>query len=510
MLVKPIWTVINSECVAAMEKMQPESIDAVVCDPPYDLLSGSRGGSGRSNESDVFGRHGAMNRGGFMGLKWDATGVAFDPDTWRAVLRLLKPGGHMLVMGGTRTYHRVTCAIEDAGFEIRDCMMFMYGSGFPKGLNIAKAIDKAARGVPQGGSDPTSLNHGNFKTQSTEGKRSETDYGRGFGAGPGQFMATIERYSEVRELVPEAQVWAGWNVALKPAYEPIVVARKPIDRRSVTSNVLAHGTGAINIDASRIGVSKDVPASPSRGQNGTSLAGSVDGSLRLETGKEDGHNPNVGRWPANILLAHSEDCVLVGSRLVKGDPRDTGNGVRPSGFVDTGAENGSGEPNAPVYGDSEVGVYECVEGCPIRLLDEQAGVKKSGTGAVKKASGNGYIPSAFGKENRAVGTPNVEYGDSGSVSRFFYTSKVSKKERGWGLDEPHTHPTAKPVDLMQYLVRMITPPGGCVLDPFMGSGTTLIAAMLEGFDSVGIDAEKEYAEVAQRRVEFWAANGPPK
>lgn len=421
----PIWTINEGECREVMRGMMAESFDSVCTDPPYEI--------------------------NFMGREWDNAGVAFDSDTWREVLRLLKPGGHLLAFGGTRTFHRLACAIEDAGFEIRDCVMYMYGSGFPKSLNISKALEKS-------GGDGSS--------------------------------------------------YEGFGTALKPAWEPVIVARKSLEKRSVASNVIAYGTGAIDIDGCRVGVGNDVPASVSRGDGGTSLSGSVDQSLRRETGMENGHNPNVGRWPANVILSHHEDCVLVGTRSVKRDQRDTGNGTRPGGFADVGSDSGDPEPNAAVYGDSEVDVYECVDDCPIRLLDEQT----SHLGRGGDLSGNEPSTQFSGAVYGDSGHRGIwqAYGDKGGASRFFYTSKVSKKERGWGLDDPHRHPTAKPVGLMRYLVRLVTPPGGCVLDPFAGSGSTLIGATLEGFDCVGIEQDPEYVEVARKRVAYWAENGGPK
>jgi DNA modification methylase len=350
--------VIHGDCIDVMESIDAASVDAIVTDPPYGL--------------------------GFMGKAWDELppGVAWA----EACLRVLKPGGHLLAFGGTRTYHRLACAVEDAGFEIRDSLIWLHGQGFPKSLNVGKALKQ-------------------------------------------------------RE---------GWGTALKPAHEPIVVARKPL-AGTVAQNVLEHGVGALNVDGCRIAATAaDVAEQRSRTGG---VMGVDDGRAIYGAGKRGPAGNELGRWPANVLLSHDDRC------------------------------NG-----------------ECFEGCPVAELDRQSGIQTSGV-AVRT---NGISDAGmFGFGNRGP-EPDVGYGDRGGASRFFYTAKASPSERSAGLDGRNIHPTCKPIDVMRWLVRLVAPPGGMVLDPFAGSGTTGCAAALEGTDFIGIEREAEYVELARARVAHWA------
>ena len=294
---------LHGDCLERLRELPDCSVDACVTDPPYGLS--------------------------FMGKAWDYDVPG--AEVWREVLRVLKPGGHLLAFAGTRTQHRMAVQIEDAGFEIRDLIAWVYGSGFPKSRNL------------------------------------DGD-------------------------------WQGWGTALKPALEPITVARKPLGG-TVAANVLRHGTGAINVDGCRVGDS-------------------------------------TGRWPANLIHDGSEDVVWC-------FPQTT-----PS-------------PSKPV----------------------------------RQGGGQGYKPGAeYGAARDGFG---VGYGDSGSAARFFYCAKASKADRG----VENVHPTVKPTELMRYLCRLVTPPGGVVLDPFMGSGSTGKAAVLEGFRFIGIEREAEYLEIARQRIQ---------
>jgi hypothetical protein len=417
----------------------------------------------------------------------------------RGAARVLKPGGHLLAFGGTRTYHRLTCAVEDAGFEVRDCLAWLYGSGFPKSLDVGKAIDKAAgaerevlgvreaAGYPDGG---TAVERNRVGTVGDA-------IGIEVAAGGVPLTAPA---------TPEAQAWDGWGTALKPAHEPIVVARKPL-AGTVAGNVLAHGTGALNVDGCRIGAG--------RGQQSVNAA---------------------GRWPANVVLSHADGCELVGYREVASDghhparrgasgygrhghhPESSGGGLR--GHEGLEERHARGEV---------VEAWECIEGCPVALLDAQA--PAAGAGAPVRGDEPSSVTSGiYGKfAGRLEGR---FYGDAGGASRFFYSAKASTAERNAGLDgmperlkptwssgeaSPGTfqaegtskaarnpHPTVKPVDVMRWLVRLVTPPGGLVLDPFAGSGTTGIAAVLEGFDFVGVERDPDYLPIARARVAWWA------
>ena len=390
------------------------SVDSIVTDPPYEL--------------------------GFMGKKWDNSGIAYSVELWTECLRVLKPGGHLLSFGGTRTWHRVAVAIEDAGFEVRDSIAWMYGSGFPKSLDVSKAINKTA-GVEY-----------EAKPASGVGFMNSSDDG---------YNTTLNQLSQVGESTPEAEQWQGWGTALKPAFEPIVVARKPLIG-TVAANVLEHGTGALNIDGSRIEGNKPSKPQPSLRPNGED-SGHALGSGGGRNGEMS--NNAQGRWPANVILD----------------------------------EYSAGE------------------------LDEQSGISKD-TARIAPPGGKTF----GGSEMKAQ--LGVHYGDRGGASRFFYCAKASKRDRNEGLEglpeteaqttsmagkgmplrqdgserrEPtkqNFHPTVKPTNLMRYLVKLVTPPNGTVLDPFTGSGSTGKAAILEGFDFIGIELTEEYLPIIEGRL----------
>ena len=364
---------LNGDCIEEMQKLIDDGVqvDSVVTDPPYHLQSIVKRFGKEGSAPAQEGTDGAFSRAskGFMGKEWDGGDIAFRPETWELAMKLLKPGGHILAFSASRNYHRMAVAIEDAGFEIRDQMMWLYGSGFPKSHNIGKGVDKKL------GND-------------TE--------------------------------------WEGWGTALKPAHEPIAVGRKPLSESSNVNNVLKHRTGGINIDGCRI---------------------------------------EGGRFPANVM--HDGSDVIVNQ------------------FPNT--KSGKLTPDMNI---------------------------KPSTGW-----------SGGSRSDRVKNTFN---GDEGSAARFFYCPKTSKSERHSNLDDhetsvgangnkwtdqdyrkgetkptterKNTHPTVKPVELMKYLCRLVTPKGGTVLDPFMGSGSTGMAAKDEGFDFIGIEKEEEYFKICESRI----------
>jgi site-specific DNA-methyltransferase (adenine-specific) len=376
---------INADCIAAMKEMHSNSVDSIVTDPPYEL--------------------------GFMGKSWDASGIAFSIEVWKEALRILKPGGHLIAFSGSRTYHRMAVAIEDAGFQIRDQIMWIYGSGFPKSHNLKDE-------------------------------------------------------------------WQGWGTALKPAHEPMVLARKPLIS-TVANNFLKFGVGGLNIDATRVAASAEDFAKLSKGVDAIRARGGVMENSWKNSSDLSNANPanELGRWPANVIHDGSDEVVAL--------------------FPDTGKSTG-GRIGKKTMGD---------------VTNVPAGEYEAG---------------------------DPGYGDSGSAARFFYCAKASKRDRNEGLeafeDKPlafsnqakaelargnvnfdggdskghgnkirhlkNHHPTVKPVMLMQYLVRLVTPPNGIVLDPFMGSGSTGKACAYEGFDFIGIDQSAEYVAIAQARIDF--------
>ena len=502
------WEIQCGDSRALLATVPDACVDAVVCDPPYDLTAVSRGGSARTNDSATpYGRHNLQGKG-FMGLQWDGTGIAFDPTFWAEVLRVLKPGGHLLAFGGTRTYHRMGCAVEDAGFEIRDSILqpswiedpvglvaWMHGQGFPKSLDVAKAMSKK-NGVKPLAVEPATLG-----------------------------MANNPQWNELnnRLVMPEpeglAAEWEGFGTALKPAWEPVIVARKPLVG-TVVENVLAHGTGALNIDGCRVG-------GPAYTQEEWNAKGAADLGESDHLGQKtkkgaqayaDGKIPVPdGRWPANVVLSHHESCIQVGQAKTKAITgtaagRMAGN-VVGTAYGDYAGSERAGEKTG--FGDADgnesVAVYACVPGCPVRELDGQTGESRSRKGIPRssKEPGVGWDMTATG----------AEYDDSGGASRFYYQAKPSRREKDLGCAEAgvppkyrkgdaekkdpyyNDHPTSKSVSLMRWLVRLVGgKPGSLILDPFAGGGTTGVACVLEGFSFAGIDREQPYVDIARARI----------
>jgi DNA modification methylase len=463
--------VVLGDCRDVLRTLADNSVDSVVTDPPYEI--------------------------GFMGRSWDGTGVAYDVTVWEECLRVLKPGGHILAFGGSRTWHRLAVAVEDAGFEIRDSIAWIYGSGFPKSLNVSKAIDKRggsgallakeigralrvareSRGMSKskadeifcdgttnwtwfegrpGGQRPPAPETfariveawpelGGLSEKVAEAEREVIGMGAAqcgqlekTGVCDGHFdngTLTVTHQLATAPSTAEAQQWSGWGTALKPAFEPVVVGRKPFGKGvTVAENVLAWGVGGLNIDASRIGTTKSVPASPAKANDSI-------GTFKMgdRHNRSSGFDPNTGRWPANVIL----DEVTAG------------------------------------------------------LVDEQSGVSVS---ANHLRNNNDFQSLAKGKENSHT---TFGHGDSGGASRFFYQAKASKRDRNEGLETPSTHPTVKPTQLMRYLIKLVTPPGGTVLDPFTGSGSTGKAALLDGYKFVGAELTAEYLPIIEGRLR-WA------
>lgn len=484
----------NGNMLDILEVIDKESIDSIVTDPPYEL--------------------------NFMGKGWDNSGIAFQYDTWRKCYEVLKPGGYLLAFGGSRTFHRIACTIEDAGFEIRDTIMWLYGSGFPKSMDISKQIDK------KGGNDYSKQFAKDLK-QARENRNLTMKYcddkycngstnwswyeGRKNGCRVPDYQTYLEIINEFpelekyRELIKEAErevigkkesgcfnsqekyrytigsskslevditipstdlakQWQGWGTALKPSFEPIIVARKPF-KGSLVDNVIEYGVGGINIDECRVGnevMKAQVSGKTSRAfqSEATTTAG----------GKGLDH---IGRFPANTILTYDEtdfDEVCGGFPNTKSTPRTP---------------------------------------------------TKGGTDGLGQAT------------NFQRGSEISNFNDSGSASRYFYCAKASKKDRDEGLDNQeeakvndgrqtpidnpfqrgetprrNVHPTVKPTSLMQYLVRLVTPNGGVVLDPFNGSGSTGKAVMYENHERnknykyIGIELTEEYLPIAKARIEY--------
>lgn len=418
------------DCLKVLHQYASNSFDSMVTDPP----------SGIS----------------FMGAKWDADHGGRDLWIWymrrrfRAAFRVLKPGAHGLVWALPRTSHWTATALEDAGFEIRDVATHLFGQGFPKSLNVSKAIDKSAGAEREVIGTRVLTGNAALSTKEKGGT-----YGVGVGTAPAKEVPITAPATE------SAREWDGWGTALKPASEHWILVRKPLAEDTVAANVLAHRTGAINIDGSRIFT--DWSERPDSWKaSGHSAKPDAD-KIAAPPGTGINCHPQ-GRWPANVLLTHSDGCD-VSTVMVTHE-----------------------HPQAPSVGPVRSG--RCAPDCPIRLLDLQAGP----TGAhgrgdqVYEEKRNVYSPG--------LGARGAVERDTGTASRFFYCGKATKKDRGEGND----HPTVKPTELMRYWLRLITPPHGTVLDPFSGSGSTVRACALEGFSCVGIDLAEKNIEITRRRL----------
>ena len=494
------------DCRDVLKWLPDNSVDSVVTDPPYEL--------------------------GFMGKKWDNTGVAYDVTVWQECLRVLKPGGHILAFGGSRTWHRLAVAVEDAGFELRDSIAWIYGSGFPKSLDVSKAIDKSDAKVERRARDLrfTAWMRSTGMTAKQINELTDSNMGTHYLTDKEQptvptedmftllrpylpdvpedierlvFQRTVESQNFAKREItgqhktpaaaqqwmanyglpadltakqrkdiaatPEAKEWQGWGTALKPAFEPVVVGRKPLVG-TVAENVLQWGVGGLNIDGSRIGYASESDKDSAKPQGKTLKHKGWDSQSWLEETKPV---HTEGRWPANVIL----DEVSAG------------------------------------------------------LLDEQTGMLKSGERSPRIQKTDG--PARF---NFSASTVNSFAADSGGASRFFYVAKASKRDRNEGLEEleatsagdmvdrvegsagmdspragagrtsgaKNFHPTVKPTQLMRYLIKLVTPAGGVVLDPFTGSGSTGKAALLDGYGFIGAELTEEYLPIIEGRLR-WAA-----
>ena len=419
-----------------------ELFDGILCDPPYEL--------------------------GFMGKSWDSSGIAFDTEMWADLLKLLKPGGHLLAFSGSRTYHRMAVAIEDAGFEIRDMIEWVYGSGFPKSLNIAKQLDKMVSvetgSVP--GQKQTNVTLNGTKDQPSSWDNNEYGGGNAKCDKCGKWFISGSPCTCPKEKVEyktdEGRLFEGYGTALKPAHEPCVLARKPIEG-TVANNVLKHGTGGLNIDGSRINTKESLAGGSGRigGFAGKEQGGDVS-EYRVE-------GNSIGRFPANLIHDGSDEVEAV-------------------------------FPNS-----------------------------KSASNT-KSTSGNHFTAGNAGVATRTVYENGAPYaGETGSASRFFYCAKSSKGERNAGLEgfedriaggmqgradgslagnivmNKNHHPTVKPLSLTKYLATLIKPPtGGRLLVPFSGSGSEMIGALQAGWEYVeGVELTEEYIPIAEARIEYW-------
>lgn len=425
--------IINGNSEEILKAMESNSLDCLVTDPPYGMSNTSSEKVEQCLTAWLSGEDWSPKGKGFMGKDWDSWTPS--PKLWREVFRVLKPGAYGVVFASSRTQDLMSISLRLAGFEIRDTLMWLYGSGFPKSHNVALGIDKKLGHKNRGRAIPTASQYQASDTEEVNKLTSNS-------------VGAYESRSE------ESKPWIGYGSALKPAYEPIILIRKPLEG-TTAENVLKWGVGGMNIDATRVqyGDSENIDFSKIHEQKTASYEESGwTGHVAKVGAKIQTHKPS-GRWPANVIL--DEESALA--------------------------------------------------------VDEQSGIQKSGrAGNNSRAwgvAGKGQLSSSEnGVGWKANGSEG--YGDIGGASRFFYTTKASKKEKEAGLEVPdqgraNTHPTVKPLDLMRYLVRLVCPAGGTVLEPFLGSGSTLCACALEKVDAVGIELDSDYVEIAKSRIAHW-------
>lgn len=411
----------HGDAVEALKLIPSGSVDALVTDPPAGIgFMGKEWDDFRRqrNPNDA-GRNSVMGRISRSGPEYGRRDRQHFIEYLAGILaecrRAMKPGAYGWVWAIPRTAHWTATACEDAGFAVRDVLVHVFGTGFPK----SRAL-------------------------------------------------------------------------LKPASEHWILIKAPGELQE------------LRIEENKIGTEKRVPGSLPQQNHGTNGAW----GFNAKSADDDGQNPNLGRWPANFALSHSDECELVGTRQVKGDKRLPQGGKREGGFADVGADKGDGKPCGPLYGDSEVENYCCADDCPVKMLDEQSGITKS--------SASGYNWGKSKQDNTTHVIKNIKsgihFGDSGGASRFFYQAKPSTKERSAGLPDGsrNTHTTVKSIVLMRHLISLIAAPGATVLDPFTGSGSTGIASLKQGCRFIGIEREAEYVEIARQRVYAASQKGTPE
>lgn len=541
----------QGDCVAMLrEEVADDSIDALVTDPPAGIeFMGREWDSFRDRpanasgpQTDAWHDNGGRNpyarkatprftgKEGTRAIPIRENFIAFMTEVAAECYRVMKPGAHGLVWAIPRTSHWTATALEDAGFEVRDVVTHHFGTGFPKSLDVAKAIDKAAGVEGQYGEPKTAAHAGWIERGRMRGEEGHEGYQRPWM----QDTEAVDR--NARQYLPsteEAAQWQGWGTALKPASEHWILVRKPF-KGTVAANVLANGTGALNIDGCRIATSENPTAA--RYQHGFSeqakkALGSVVAS-ESETGfsgeMRPVGNPSLGRWPANLVLSHAPDCRQIGVKKVRSaspsvPQPDFRQVTGRSTHLDAHARiDATSQGYADENGTETVEAWECVEGCPVAELDRQSGIGRDGV-AVRH---RGVLPGHVTPRAKPPGTPDMGYGGEGGASRFFYVAKASTSERNAGLEDferkllgtwdgaeddlsdgkkptrprANHHPTVKSIALMRWLCRLVTPPGGWVLDPFMGSGSTGVAAVREGFNFFGIEREPDYYAIAEARI----------
>jgi site-specific DNA-methyltransferase (adenine-specific) len=470
------------DCLDVLRTLEADSIDAIVTDPPAGIA--------------------------FMGRDWDD----FRRARWRftgwlaermsEALRVLKPGGHLLVWSLPRTSHWTAWALEDAGLEIRDCILHLFGSGFPKSLDVSKAIDRAAGAGRQVVGRYTPPNGKEWNLAADESMP-------GGGGTMGKFGLRSESMDITAPATPDAARWEGWGTALKPGQEMWWLARKPL-KGTVAASVLEYGTGALNIGGCKVAHASEADRAGYEAKCASVVGLDSDrngAAYGTWSGVRENSSDGTGRWPANVVFTHSAACEMTGARQV----RNHGHGpaARGSGGIGTAGHRGQEgltERREP-YETAEA--WACAPDCPVGELDRQSGVKSNGSGQVKVSSGRKNAEGSWDRQDGGMfdadreNTGIRDYGDSGGASRFYpvfrYQAKAPASERP-RLEDGTAHETVKPLGLMTWLVRLITPPGGTVLDLFAGSGPVAEACIIEGFRCVLIEQDPKSAALIRKRL----------
>jgi site-specific DNA-methyltransferase (adenine-specific) len=436
------------DCLEVLKTIPDNSIDSVVTDPPYHLTTNTSSSKG------------------FMGKEWDGGDIAFRTDVWSECLRVLKPGGHLLAFSHSRTYHRMAVAVEDSGFEIRDQILWLYGSGFPKSHNIGKAIDKIE------GNDREVVGEKKNKINLNATKEGDKSFYENAWQNKDYIDLPITKGNSD---------WEGWGTALKPAHEPIVMARKPLTEKSIAENVLKYGTGGINIDGSRVTIGEGDKTSAGHRTCNIFETEKISGG----NGSPDYETHEGGRFPANIIFDEEAGQLL-----------DEQSGISKSGKnkleKGTGGiwNKGTNLPIGPEYGDK--GGASRFFYCPkTSKKDRDEGLDNFEEKAQRITSGGtrDFNARCANCGKKFIGSPTTICDCDNPIT----DNQVFKKK--------NHHPTVKPTDLMRYLINLITPPNGTTLDPFMGSGSTGKAAVRCGVNFIGIEKEQEYMDIASARIQ---------
>jgi DNA modification methylase len=556
-----LGTLYHGDCLEVLRELPADSLDSVVTDPPAGIAFMGKGWDDPNAWQYPISKHGFTDGGDrvaapaittarnpncrkckrhkrgwkdipgcecaqpdFDGLEKHLESrdifVSWLTEVMRECLRVLKPGGHALVWSIPRTSHWTGTALEEAGFEVRDSILHLFGQGFPKSLNIGKAIDKMK------GAERPVVGSRTFEGKAAQDWKDKA--GHTFSGGGASAEGLKKTVDVTAPATPEAAEWEGWGTSLKPAVEIWWLVRKPLREKTVAEQVLKTGTGGINVDGSRVDTNEDLNGGAYSGQK-REKAGTWQSEDRSE-GKGSGFRPGSGeyqqpqgRWPANVVLTHSPECKQLGTKKVKGITGGT-TVVRKGGMNPDDARTASAagrfaakqQPDRKGYsdesGEEAIVDWECAPGCPVGALNDQSGSLKSGKDVNPT---QGPVQGFFGSGQNYYSS-GANYGDSGGASRFFhnfepdydvpffYTGKITSGERKEDLEEEgliNKHPTVKTQKLMTFLIKLITPPGGTVLDPFAGSGSTLVAAVNNGFRFIGVERDPEYLKIARGRLD---------